>query len=273
MRHILAVLACLTLAVTGSAIADTDVATFSGVCNSHNVGVEVTIDFTQTGGDFNTGTGTATAVFTLRNTSSLLPFQNPTIGNPLFSKFFFNLPPGTSVSYVEGRVLAGANVRSTGVSVPDVTGEFVPAGCNALGADEVHSLWYDAQSGAIDAGPLGTFSAFVGTFGNSSMGTIVDATTIVGCVEQGSIFSDLPVAGDVAITVSLSGLDLSLSSATGFRNLCSEVTGGRIPSAFAAFFKGLGEGGGQSCRVGDGISCSPVQTQPSTWGTVKSLYR
>src|SRR5262245_3839310 len=78
------------------------------------VSFHVHVDFTQTGGNFGAGTGTADVAFTLTNTSPLVPFQSPARFNALLTAFYFNVPPGSAVNYSEARVLAGATEYNPG---------------------------------------------------------------------------------------------------------------------------------------------------------------
>lgn len=271
MRYFAIVCLCVLLSIPSLGAAQTVNRAFNGTCASQTAGLSVSIDFTPTGGDFNAGTGTATAVFTVENTTILYPFQTSPIGNPVLTRVFFNVPANATVSLTEARVLSGASVRSLGVTIK---GETIPPGCDVLGADEVHTLWYDAQKkNAIEAGQFGTFNAFVGTFDENSIdGGLVTPSAIVGCVKQGEVFSDLAVAGTVAFTIALTGLDLTLTSAQDFVSLCSTAGGSKTSAAFAGKYQGVGVSGGQSCRIGDGGTCTPVPVHNTTWGAIKAIY-
>ena len=95
---------------------------------------------------------------------------------------------------------------------------------------------------------------------------------IPGCVQKGDVFSPLVVAGQVAFTVSLSGLDESLDSAADFETLCSVIPGDQLPSAFGAKFQGTATNGEGSCFAGAPGDCRTVPTSDRTWGGVKALF-
>ena len=115
LRHALVIAAVLP--APALAVADTYVANVQGACAPGTASYRAVIDFTPTGGNFATHTGTATVKITLENTSGLIPFQSPAVGNPVQTAFYFNVPAGTSVSYTDGTILAGSTVYSTGTNV------------------------------------------------------------------------------------------------------------------------------------------------------------
>lgn len=251
----------------GLAEADTYVATVRGLCTGgDSTSLRAVIDFTQTGGNFGNGTGTATVTFTLENTSGLIAFQSPAVGNPILTAFYFNVPPGTGVVYSEGRILAGSTVYSTGTNVNGIP---VPAGCTVLPTDLIRTGFYELQ-GNSSTGQYGIFTNSLQTAGGVAAG-LVDPDLFVACVEQGDIFSPVVIGGQVRYTLMLSGLSSAMDSAADFQNQCSIVTGQREPSSFAGKYQGTGQGGGGSCF--NAISCGPTTTAGSSWGAIKLIYR
>ena len=122
-----------------AARADTTTASATGFCpGPQGVSFQVTINFTPT------GPGAATVKFTLENTSGVYPVQNPSLGNPVLTGFFFNVPPSTGVAFTEGRILAGSTLVSNGGTINSVP---VPAGCTVLGTDLVRTTWYTLVAG------------------------------------------------------------------------------------------------------------------------------
>lgn len=231
-------------------------------CSGQNVGVDVSIEFTPTGGDFVAGTGTGTVVFTVENISGLYPV----LGNPVLTRFYFNVNSGASATFVEARVPVGSTIRSTGT---EVLGDPIPVGCSQLAVDEVHTNWYTLES-IPGVGQFGVFTAGANTTDGIKAG-LVDASAIVNCVDQGNIFSPLVIAGPVKFTFDLQGLDATLDSADKFQHHCSTVEGEKTASAFGGKFQGLGAGGGGSCFLGD--PCETVSVEETTWAEMKTLFR
>jgi len=263
--HTLAIAAALL--VPGFAGADTYVATVQGACTGGTTAsYRAVINFTPTGGNYANHTGTATVTFTLENTSGLIPFQSPAVGNPIQTALYFNVPPGTSVSYTEGRILAGSTVYSTGTNVNGIP---APAGCTVLLIDLIRTGFYELQ-GNSSTGQYGIFTNSVQTAGGIAAG-LVDPELFIACVKQGDIFSPLVIGGQVRYTLMMSGLGTELDSAADFQLLCSLVSGQRDPSSFAGKFQGTGVGGGGSCFIG--IPCGPTPVAPRSWGAVKVIYR
>lgn len=230
------------------------------------VSFQVIIAFTPTGGDFAAGAGTATASFTLENTSGLFPFQSPAPGNPALSGFFFNVPPGAALQLLEARILAGAEILSTGTTV---AGDVVPRGCQDVPADRLITDWYVLEN-TQSTGQYGIFTNTVETV-NGVRASLVDPEVLVDCVKQGPVFAPLVVAGRLRYTVALSGLGVSLRSAADFLTLCSTVSGERIACALGGKFQATDADGSGSAFVGD--PCQPTPARPTTWGTVKAIYR
>lgn len=262
--YALAIAAVLSLPAL--AAADTYVANVQGPCPPGTSSYRADIDFTPTGGNFATHTGTATVRFTLENTSGLIPFQSPAVGNPVLTSFYFNVPPGTSVSYTEGRILAGSTVYSTGTNVNGIP---APAGCTVLPVDLNRTGFYELQ-GNSSTGQYGIFTNSLQTAGGIAAG-LVDPELFIACVKQGDIFSPLVIGGQVRFTLVLSGLGTDLDSAADFQLQCSQVTGQRDPSSFAGKFQGTGQGGGGSCFIATPCGATPATMR--TWGAVKMIYR
>jgi hypothetical protein len=259
--------AAMVVCAGRSAWADTYTALIRGVCTGgDSTYCQVDIDFTPTGGNFGSGTGTATVKFTLENMSGLVPFQSPAVGNPVLTSLYFNVPPGTGVSYTEGKILAGSTVYSTGVIVNGIP---APAGCTVLLVDLVRTGFYELV-GSSATGQYGIFTNSLQTANGIAAG-LVDPELFVACVKQGDIFAPLVIGGRVQFTLSLSNLGTSLDSAADFQNLCSLVTGQREASSFADKFQGTGQGGGGSCF--NGVPCGPTATTRTSWGAVKLIYR
>ena len=261
-------MAAAALACTGpQAWADTYTALVRGTCTGgDSTYCRADIVFTPTGGDFGAGTGTASVTFTLENMSGLIPFQSPAIGNPILTSFYFNLPPGTGVSYTEGRILAGSTVYSTGVVVNGIP---VPAGCTVLLVDLIRTGFYELV-GSSSTGQYGIFTNSLQTVNGVAAG-LVDPEVFAACVQQGDFFSPLVIGGRVQFTLMLSGLGPSLDSAGDFQALCSTVSGQRELSSFADKFQGTGEGGGGSCF--NAVPCGPTPVARVSWGAVKLIYR
>ena len=264
-RLITLVVTAASLAV-GLARADTYVATVRGFCSDDSTSYQALIDFTPTGGNFGNGTGTATVRFTLENTSGLIPFANPAVGNPILTTFYFNVPAGTGVTYVEGRILAGSTVYSTGAIVNGIP---APAGCTVLLVDLIRTGFYELL-GSSSTGQYGIFTNSIQTEGGVAAG-LVDPELFVACVKQGDIFSPLVIGGQVRFTLMLSGLGNDLDSASDFQQQCSIVSGQRDPSSFAGKFQGTGVGGEESCFIG--IPCGPTPAATRSWGAIKTIYR
>lgn len=267
-RFVLALLFLLGILAVGVSLAraDTYVATVHGNCPPGQTSLQANIDFTPTGGNFANHTGTATVRFTLENTSGLIPFQSPAVGNPILTSFYFNVPPGTGVSYLEGRYLAGSTVYSTGTTIAGIP---VPAGCTVLLVDLVRTSFYQL-TGTQSTGQYGIFTNSLQTAGGVA-GGLVDPDVFVACVKQGDFFSPYVVGGRVQFTVNLSNLGTDLDSASDFQNQCSLVSGQRDASSFAGKFQGTGAGGEGSCF--NGIDCGPVDVARKSWGAVKQIYR
>ncbi len=229
---------------------------------------EVDVDFTQTGGDFSAGTGTADVQFTLENISGLYPFQSPAMGNPVMTAFMFNVPAAASVAYTEARILAGSSIYSTGTTIDGMT---IPPGCTTLSTDETHSGWYELTE--MEAtGAYGIFTNSLETE-EGVKGGFIDIDVLSDCVPQGDIYSPLVVAGPVAFTISLGNLDTTLDSADDFLSLCSIVQGDeQQASAFAGKFQGTDENGEGSAFIADEGDCGQVDSERGSWGAIKSIY-
>ena len=266
MNRFHALVIAATCLVSGRAAADTYVADVQGPCSGRTASYQATIDFTPTGGNFANGTGTATVRFTLENTSGLIPFMTPEVGNPIQTGFYFNVPAGTGVTYTEGRILAGSTVYSTGTVVNGIP---VPAGCTVLILDLIRTGFYELL-GNSSTGQYGLFTNSIQTEGGVA-GGLVDPELFVACVPQGSFFSPLVIGGQVRFTLMLSNLGTNLDSASEFQNQCSIVSGQRDPSSFAGKFQGTGEGGEESCFIGK--PCGPTGNAPRSWGSIKTIYR
>jgi hypothetical protein len=264
MRHgcsglSLVLLAALALAAPARA----DVATVpvTGVCpGAQPVSLQLTIDFTAT------GPGTATVRFTVENTSGVFPFQSPTLGNPVLTGFFFNIPGGASASYTEGRLLAGGTLVSSGGNINGIP---VPAGCTPLLVDVAQTSWYELVTGQA-TGQFGIFTTGVSTI-EGIKGGLVDPDVVVACTPQGDVFSPIYFAGRARFTVQLSNLPGAFDSAQDFLALCSTVRGEQQPSSVAGKMQGTGENGASSCYAAK--PCPPTPTRSTSWGAVKSIYR
>jgi len=259
------VIAALSLA-PGLVGADTYVATVRGECSDDSTSYQALIDFTPTGGIFGNHTGTATVRFTLENTSGLIPFQNPAVGNPILTAFYFNVPAGTGVLYSEARILAGSTVYSTGAIVNGIP---APAGCTVLLVDLIRTGFYEL-TGNSSTGQYGIFTNSIQTENGVAAG-LVDPEVFVACVKQGDVFSPLVIGGQVRYTLMLSGLGTDLDSAGDFQMQCSLVSGQRDPSSFAGKFQATGVGGQESCFIG--IPCGPTTATTRSWGALKTIYR
>lgn len=260
---LLALLLCLSSSVAG---ADSITRTLYGISTGGTpVSCDVTIDFTVGAGNFGAGTGTATVAFTILNTTGLIPYQSPAAGNPAISGFFFNLPPNAQLSYSEGRVLAGGNIYSTGVTI---AGEHVPPGITPVGADKIVTSWYEVDAGQ-SAGQYGFFTTAISTT-SGVRASLVDPAVLAGASQHGTIFPPLVIGGPVRFTLLLSHLGLSLDSADDFLVLCSTATGTSQPSALGAKFQTTEAGAGSAWA---GAPCSPTATRNATWGALKQLYR
>ena len=264
LRHALVLAAVLS--APAPAAADIYVANVQGACAPGTASYRAVIDFTPTGGNFATHTGTATVKITLENTSGLIPFQSPAVGNPVQTAFYFNVPAGTSVSYTDGTILAGSTVYSTGTNVNGIP---APAGCTVLPVDLVRTGFYELQ-GNSSTGQYGIFTNSLQTAGGIAAG-LVDPELFIACVKQGDIFSPLVIGGQVRFTLMLSGLGTDMDSAADFQLQCSQVTGQRDPSSFAGKFQGTGQGGGGSCFIATPCGATPATMR--TWGAVKMIYR
>ncbi len=259
-RVLLLLLLALPCAATG-ARADTTTESVSGSCpGPQGVSFQLTIDFTPT------GTGTATVRFTLENTTGVYPFQSPALGNPVLTGFYFNVPGGAAVSYVEGRLLAGSTLVSTG---GNINGTPVPAGCTTLVTDVPKTEWYTLVAGQA-TGQYGIFTNGLSTAEGIKAG-LVDPEVYVGCVAQGDVFSPIVVAGRVRYTIDLANLPPSFDSAQDFLSLCSTVHGQQSPSSLAGKFQATGVNGEDSCFIGE--DCLPTPTRATGWGTLKRIYR
>ncbi|HZM17365.1 MAG TPA: hypothetical protein VFE28_15300 [Candidatus Krumholzibacteria bacterium] len=259
--------AIVTLAFApGAASADQIVANVDGLCpENQTVSFQATIGFTATGGNFASGTGTATVTFTIENTSGVFPFQSPALGNPVLTGFFFNVPPGTGVSLTGATILAGSSIVSTGTVYDGVP---IPAACTTLVADQ-GTTWYHLE-GSSATGGFGIFTNGVTTLEGVKAG-LVDPQVYAACVAQGDVFSPLVVAGTVRYTLSLTNLGTTLDSAADFRNICTLPQGGHEASWLAGKFQATGTNGEESCFVAEPCLLVPIETW--VWGGVKGLYR
>jgi len=244
-----------------AARADVVTTTVSGACpGPQPVSFQLTIDFTPT------GPGTATARFTLENTSGVVPFQSPAIGNAVQTGFFFNIPGGATPTYTEGRLLAGSTLVSNGGSINGIP---VPAGCTQLLADVPQTAWYTLVAGQA-TGQYGIFTTGLSTVEGVKAG-LVDPDVYVACVAQGNVFAPIFVAGRVQFTVQLSNLPPAFDSAQDFLALCSTVQGQQQPSSLAGKMQATGVNGEDSCFIGK--DCNPTPTRAGTWGMLKAIYR
>lgn len=269
-KPVIAILTIFLLASSVVAHADTMQRTVTGeTAYGQYIAFEVNVNFTATGGDFSAGTGTADVEFTLENISGLYPFQSPAMGNPLMTAFMFNVTSGASVAYTEARVLAGSSIYSSGTTMNGVT---IPPGCIELSSDEAYTGWYELTE-LESTGSYGIFTNSLETEDGSKAG-FADAQVLSSCVLQGDVFSPLFIAGPVAFTIALGGLDTSLDSAEDFLSLCSITQGDdQQPSAFAGKFQATDENGEGSAFIADEGNCSQVDAEESSWGAVKSFYR
>jgi hypothetical protein len=227
------------------------------------VSFEVRMDFTPTGGDFATGTGSGIATITLENTSGLVPLTSPAAGNPVLSGFYFGLPPGVAVSYVGAQVLAGSTIYSTGTKIGGVPLE---AGCEQLTTDVARDEWY-AIDGSTATGKFGIFSNVF----NASQGIkagLVDPSVFVNCVAQGDVVSPLVIAGRLQIRLALSNLDESLDAAADFRNFCTVRPVVNDTSTFVGKFQGTGPDG-EGCYIN--TPCA-VATDAASWSSLKARF-
>jgi hypothetical protein len=264
------VLAMIMLLVPLAIDADTIQRTLSGT-NTQGcyVAFQVTIDFAATGGDFASGTGTATVSFTLENFSGLYGYQDPATGNPILTGFMFNIPPGAGISLSDALVLAGSNIYSTGGRIG---GETLPPGCHPVQTDEVHTNWYELQEETAE-GYFGIFTNSLETQ-DGVKGGIVDLEVLEDCVQAGEIFSPIVIAGRVMFVLDLSYLDESLDCAVDFLTLCSHISGSeKVLSALGGKFQGADADGDESCFVADAGYCSEISVEQRSWSQIKSIYR
>ena len=250
--------------------ADTIVRTLAGTSAHGNyVAFDVTIDFTATGGDFNAGTGTAVACFTIENTSGLYPFDDPAVGNPILTGFMFNVPDGATVTLAQALILAGSNIYSTGGRID---GETYPPGCYPNAADEDHITWYELTEDEA-AGYYGIFTNSLETL-EGIKGGIVDPEVMEDCIQAGDIFSPIVLSGRIKYVVDLGYLDTSLDCAADFLTLCSDIFGEmQQASALGGKFQGVDGGGEESCFVADAGLCIPNAVEEGSWGSIKAMYR
>ncbi len=253
--------------------ADTIVRTMFGTSSGGNpVALEVTIEFTPTGGDFAAGTGTATASFTLENISGLQAYSDyiePAVGNPILTGFMFNVPPDAVITGMDAWVLAGSSIYSTGTNM---VGTPYPRGCTTLDADELFTDWYELEAQEA-AGFYGIFTNSLETQ-EGVKGGIVDPEVLVDCVLQGEVFSPIYVVGLVRYVIAIECLGFELDTAEDFLTLCSFAPGSsQVSSALAAKFQGVDGGGEYSCFVADVGYCSQISTEEKSWGSIKSMYR
>jgi hypothetical protein len=266
-RRVTAAIALLSAILAAAAGADTLTRDILGATPAGQpVSLRVVIDFTPTGGSFAAGTGTATARFTLLNTSGLFPFRSPAIGNPLLTRFFFNVPPGTGLAYTEARILAGATIFSSGTTL---NGAAIPAGCHVTAADTVVNAWY-VLDGRQATGQYGIFTNQLSTDQGNKL-ALADPALFAGCLPRGDFYSLLVIAGQLRFTLQLDHLGTMLSSAAGFLSVCSTVPGSQRPSSLGGKLQDAGTDGQSSAFIGDPCQVTPVNT--SSWGTLKTLYR
>ena len=259
--HPLLASALLASLLATAARADVVTTTVSGACpGPQPVSFQLSIDFTPT------GLGTATVRFTAENTSGVVPFQLPAIGNSVLTGFFFNIPGGATATYTEGRLLAGSTLVSNGGTINGVP---VPAGCTQLLVDVVHTSWYVLVPGQ-STGQYGIFTSGVSTLEGIKAG-LVDPDVYLACVAQGDVFAPIFVAGRVQFTVQLTNLPAAFDSADDFLALCSTVEGQQQPSSLAGKMQGTGVNGEDSCFIGK--DCNPTPTRAGTWGMLKAIYR
>lgn len=263
LRPCLGLIACLLL-ITPTAHADSLVKGVSGFCTSGVASFDVQIDFNATGGDFGSGTGTADLTLTLANTTPVIPFSVPAVGNPVMTGFFFNLPAGVSVGYSEARLLAGGTLVSTGTNINGIP---IPAGCQVLPFDLVQTDWYKLE-GSSATGEFGIFTNALTTLEGIKAG-MVNAATYAACVAQGDVFSPVFVAGNVQFTLSLSNLDTNFDTAAEMLTHCTVRPEIGEASSVAGKFQGVGADGQDSCFIAD--PCL-VPVEASSWGAIKSNY-
>ena len=262
VARLIAVGSMIAIGSRGAA-ADSITSDVSGACDGS---FHVQIDFTQTGGNFAAGTGTATVQFTLENTTGLMPFQSPTLGNPILTRFYFNLPPGTVVMYTEAHILAGSTLWSSGAVINSV---FIPAGCQVLEADQLSTQLYEMR-GSSSTGEYGIFTNSLQTDGGISAG-LLDPHVFSGTTPQGDFFAPVAIAGQVRFTLLMAGLDADLQSAGDFLALCSTHGNQVDVSSIAGKFQGTGVNGQGSCFVAR--ACAPTATTHQSWGSLKVRYR
>ena len=248
--------------------ADSITQTLSGsTAGGQPVSLRVTIDFLPGPGDFSHGTGTAAVTFTLENTSDVFPFQSPALGNPVITGFFFNVPPGTQVSYSDAQILAPGSLYSANGAI--IAGDLITAGYQAVSANKNVTSWYVVDDHQA-TGQFGVFTNTVET-GSGVRASIANAHLFAGGSPQGSLFAPLVIAGRVSLTIQLSQLTPSLDSAADFLALCSSAPGSQQPSALGGKLQSGDINGAGSAFVG--TPCSPTRTHESTWGKIKLLYR
>lgn len=262
VRYSLAFPALLTMLLAAAlARADVVTTTVSGSCpGPQPTSFQLTIDFTAT------GPGTATVRFTAQNTSGVYPFQSPTLGNPVLTGFFFNIPGGANATYTDGRLLAGSTLVSNGAPINGVP---TPAGCTQLITDLPETSWYVLVQGQA-TGQYGIFTSGLSTAEGIKAG-LVDPAVVVACAPQGDVFAPVYVAGRVRFTVLLSNLPPAFNSAASFLTLCSTVHGTQNPSSLAGHMQGTGQNGANSCFIAR--DCLATPTRAGTWGRLKAIYR
>ena len=253
--------------------ADTIVRTMSGTSSGGDlVALEVTIEFTQTGGDFAAGTGTATASFTLENTSGLnvyTDFIEPPLGNAILTGFMFNVPPDAVITGMDAWVLAGSSIYSNGANM---AGMPYPRGCTTLTADELYTSWYELEAQEA-AGFYGIFTSSLETQ-DGVKGGVLDPEVLVDCELQGEVFSPIFVVGPIKYVVAIECLGTDLDMAEDFLALCTFVPGvTQVSSALAAKFQGVDGGGENSCFVADEGYCNGIGNEEKSWGSIKNMYR
>jgi len=265
LRHGIAIALAAALAAAPVA-ADTLTRSLTGFsAGGQAASLQAVIDFTPTGGDYGTGAGTATVLITLENTSGLYPFQTPSMGNPILTGFYFNLPTGANATLVEARALAGATLNSTGTTIKGIR---YPRFCETLTADRLITDWYALQ-GTQRTGQFGIFSQAVETV-SGNRGGLVDPEVFQSCVRMGAVCAPLVVAGRVRYTVLLDHLPSTLYSAQDFLNFCSTASGTRISSSLGGHFQGVDRECSTSTYLGDACQFTPTAT-PS-WGSLKATY-
>ena len=253
--------------------ADTIVRTMSGTSSGGDlVALEVTIEFTPTGGDFNTGTGTAAVSFTLENISGLNVYSDmiePPLGNAILTGFMFNVPPDAVITGMDAWVLAGSSIYSSGANM---CGMPYPRGCTTLAADELYTSWYELEAQEA-AGFYGIFTSSLETQ-EGVKGGVLDPEVLVDCELQGEVFSPIFVVGPIKYVVAIECLGPELDTAADFLTLCTFVPGvTQVSSALAAKFQGVDGGGENSCFVADEGYCSQIGNEEKSWGSIKNMYR